>query len=87
LQAQKERERIERDINVAPFMAGEGTADFHLSINEEIWEGKRFTHSRKESEENIGRNPPRLKFGGCTSRTLAFVCCMEVNKTRNNALR
>jgi hypothetical protein len=49
LQAQKEGEHIEREINVAPFMAGEGTADFHLSINEEIWEGKRFTHSRKES--------------------------------------
>jgi hypothetical protein len=41
----------------------------------------------KRAEENIGRDPPRLKFGGCTSRTLAFVCCAEVNKTRNNALR
>jgi hypothetical protein len=32
----KEGEQIEREISVAPFIAGEGTTDFHLSSMEKF---------------------------------------------------
>jgi hypothetical protein len=83
----KEREQIEREIGVAPFIAGEDTGDLHLPSMKKFGKERDSHIQGNRAEENIGRDPPCLKFGGCTSRALVFVCCTKVNKARNNTWR
>jgi hypothetical protein len=46
----KEGEQIEREVIVAPFIAGEGTADFHLSSMEKFGK-ERDSHIQENTAE------------------------------------
>jgi hypothetical protein len=59
---------------VAPFIAGEGTANFHLPSMEKFGKERDPHIQENRAEENIGRDPPRPKTNYST----------EVNKARNS---
>jgi hypothetical protein len=60
MEARKEGEQIETG-GVATFIASEDTADFHLTSMEKVGKERDPYIQGNRAEENIGRDPPRLK--------------------------